>query len=305
VTEPTGEEVRRSAYVALLGAPNAGKSTLLNGLVGAKVSIVTPKVQTTRRRLLGITVVGPVQLVFVDTPGIFAPRRRLDRAMVQAAWRGAAEADIVVVLVDATRTKGDVDTQTIVAGLKQAKRRAILALNKSDVAPRENLLRLAKTLDADGIFDAVFMLSALTGDGVEDLKAALLKLAPAGPWHFPADQLADAPERFLAAEATREQLFLQLHQEVPYALTVEPETWEDFVDGSVRIGQVIFVERDSQKAIVLGHGGQRIKAVREAAQREIEAMLGRRVHLFLQVTVRQGWADDPERFQALGLNYEA
>lgn len=305
MTEPAGEEVRRSAYVALLGAPNAGKSTLLNGLVGAKVSIVTPKVQTTRRRLLGITVVGPVQLVFVDTPGIFAPRRRLDRAMVQAAWRGAAEADIVVVLVDATRTKGDVDTQTIVAGLKQAKRRAILALNKSDVAPRENLLRLAKTLDADGIFDAVFMLSALTGDGVEDLKAALLKLAPAGPWHFPADQLADAPERFLAAEATREQLFLQLHQEVPYALTVEPETWEDFVDGSVRIGQVIFVERDSQKAIVLGHGGQRIKAVREAAQREIEAMLGRRVHLFLQVTVRQGWADDPERFQALGLNYEA
>ncbi len=294
----------RSAYVAVLGAPNAGKSTLVNRLVGAKVAIVTPKVQTTRRRLLGIAVAGDTQLVFIDTPGIFAPRRRLDRAMVRAAWRGAADADIVVLLVDAAARNPRGDARPIVDGLKRDRRHAIVALNKVDLVRPETLLGLARAFDAEGIFSDVFMISAATGDGVADLQKALVERAPPGPWYFPADQISDAPLRFLVAEATRECLFLQLRQELPYALTVETESWEDFQDGSVRIGQVIFVQRDSQKAIVLGKGGRQAKAVREAAQREIAAMLERKVHLFLRVKVRERWQEDPERYRAMGLEFD-
>jgi len=294
----------RCGFVALLGAPNTGKSTLLNRLVGAKLSIVSPKVQTTRSRVLGLAIAGPAQLIFVDTPGIFAPRRRLDRAMVSAAWRGAADADLIVLLVDAHLKAVDDDTKTIVAGLRKAGRKAILALNKIDLVRRERLLELARALDAEGVFTDVFMISAATGDGVDDLKRALAARLPAGPWLFPADQISDVPMRLLAAEVTREKLFLQLHEELPYALTVETEEWEEFADGSVKIRQVVFVRRDSQKAIVLGAGGQRIKAVRLAAQADLETMLERRVHLFLFVKVREGWPEDRERFAALGLDYD-
>jgi GTP-binding protein Era len=295
----------RCGFVAILGAPNVGKSTLLNKLVGAKVSIVSPKVQTTRMRVLGVAVRDRAQLVFIDTPGIFAPRRRLDRAMVRAAWRGAEEADLVLLLADASRRGIDDDTRRIVDGLKAAGRTAVLALNKIDLIPHEKLLALAKTYHAEGLFTDIFMISATTGDGVEDLASALAARVPEGPWHFPEDQLSDLPERLLAAEITREHLFRQLHDELPYELTVEPESWEEFKDGSVRIAQVIFIQRDSQKPIVLGRGGQRIKAVREAAQAEIGQLLGRKVHLFLHVTVRETWADERERYRDLGLDYDA
>jgi GTP-binding protein Era len=301
----SSEAERRFGFVAVLGAPNAGKSTLVNRLVGAKVSIVSPKVQTTRTRVLGIAIRGPAQLVFVDTPGIFTPRRRLDRSMVAAAWRGAADADLVLLLVDAAKPRLDEDTRSIVAGLQQSGRKAVLALNKVDVIRPEKLLALAAELNATGLFTATFMISALTGDGVEDLADHLSGALPRGPWHFPEDQLSDMPQRLLAAELTREQLFVQLHRELPYALTVESEAWEEFDDGSVKISQVIFVRRDSQKAIVLGKGGQRIKAVREAAQRELAEMLGRPVHLFLYVKVREGWQDDPERYRELGLEFDS
>ena len=302
-TEGPGTAEPRCGFIALLGAPNAGKSTLLNRLVGAKVSIVSPKVQTTRTRVLGIGIAGPAQLIFIDTPGIFAPRRRLDRAMVQAAWRGAGDADLVVLLVDASRRAIDPDTARIIAGLREAGRKAILALNKVDLIKREKLLALAHQFDAEGIFTDIFMISAETGDGVDDLRDALAARTPPGPWHFPEDQLSDMPSRLLAAEITREHLFRQLHQELPYALTVESETWEDFKDGSVKLQQVIFVQRDNQKAIVLGKNGQRIKAVRAAAQAELEEMLGRKVHLFLYVKVREKWLEDPARFREMGLDY--
>jgi GTP-binding protein Era len=295
----------RCGFIAILGAPNVGKSTLLNILVGAKVSIVSPKVQTTRMRVFGVAIRGQAQLVFIDTPGIFAPRRRLDRAMVRAAWRGAEDADIVLLLADASHRGLDDDTRRIVEGLRAAGRQAILALNKIDLVKPEKLLALAQKYDAEGIFTDIFMISATTGDGVEDLAGVLAARAPEGPWHFPEDQLSDLPQRLLAAEITREHLYRQLHQEVPYALTVEPETWEDFQDGSVRIGQVIYVERDSQKPIVLGKGGQRIKSVREASQAEIQHLLDRKVHLFLHVTVREKWADDRAHYQDLGLDYDA
>jgi GTP-binding protein Era len=310
VSEPAqpptpAEAERRFGFVAVLGAPNSGKSTLVNRLVGAKVSIVSPKVQTTRTRVLGICIRGPAQLVFVDTPGIFAPRRRLDRSMVAAAWRGAADADRVLLLVDAAKPRLDEDTRGIVAALRQSGRKAVLALNKVDIIRPEKLLALAAELNATGLFTDTFMISALTGDGVEDLARHLAEQLPRGPWHFPEDQLSDMPQRLLAAELTREQLFLQLHRELPYALTVESEAWEEFDDGSVKVSQVIFVRRDSQKAIVLGKGGQRIKAVREAAQAELAAMLGRPVHLFLYVKVREGWQDDPERYRELGLEFDS
>jgi len=295
----------RCGFVAILGAPNAGKSTLLNRLVGAKVSIVTPKVQTTRRRLLGIMVEGQAQIVFVDTPGIFAPRRRLERAMVRAAWQGAEDADLIVLVIDASRPRLGDEARQILDGLKQAGRRAILALNKIDLIRREKLLGLARALFDEGIFDEVFMVSAETGDGVEDLLKALLARLPAGPWLYPDDQLSDLPLRDLAAEITREKLFLQLRAELPYALTVETESWEDFADGSLRIGQVIYVERESQRAIVLGKGGQMIKAVREAAQPEIQELAGRPVHLFLHVKQRADWQEDPERYRAMGLEYDS
>jgi GTP-binding protein Era len=295
----------RCGFVAILGAPNAGKSTLLNRLVGAKVSIVTPKVQTTRRRVLGILVEGRAQIIFVDTPGIFTPRRRMERAMVRAAWQGAEDADLVVLVVDAAKPRLGDDTRRILDGLKHAGRHAFLVLNKIDAVKREKLLGLAKTLFEEGVFDEVFMVSAENGDGVGDLLKALIARLPEGPWHYPGDQLSDLPMRELAAEITREKLFLQLRAELPYALMVETESWEEFADGSVRVGQVIYVERESQRAIVLGEGGRMIKAVRLAATQDIASLAGRPVHLFLHVKQRENWQEDPERYRAMGLDYES
>ena len=297
-----GEVETRCGFVALLGAPNAGKSTLMNTMVGAKVSIVTQKVQTTRTRILGVTALDRTQLVFVDTPGIFKPRRRLDRAMVAAAWSGAADADIVALLIDAgMRLEGD--TQRIIDGLKQNGGRAICVLNKIDTVPRENLLKLIDDLQAEEIFTDFFMVSALKGEGVEELKAALAERLPVGPWHFPEDQLSDMNDRLFAAEITREKLFLNLHQELPYALTVETETWEPFDNGAVKVEQVIYVERASQKGIVLGKGGERIKRVRTLVQEDLQELMGRDVHLFLFVKVRKNWGDDPERYRDWGLDF--
>ena len=295
-------EDTRCGYVALIGAPNAGKSTLLNQLVGRKLAIVTPKVQTTRTRLLGIAIVGAAQLILVDTPGIFEPRRRLDRAMIAAAWAGAADADRIVLLVDAAHPD-EPDTRRIIERLAERGRRALLALNKIDLVRREKLLGIAESLFRTGCFDEVFMISALKGGGVEDLKQHLAAAMPPGPWLFPEDQLSDAPERWLAAEVTREQVFLQLHDELPYAASVETESWEERKDGSVRIDQVVYVRRASQRAIVLGDKGQRIKTIGARARAELERMLERRVHLFLFVKVRENWIEDPERYAALGLDY--
>ena len=295
---------RRCGYVALVGAPNAGKSTLLNQLVGAKLSIVSPKVQTTRSRVLGIVVADAAQLIFVDTPGIFAPKRRLERAMVAAAWAGAEDADLVVMLVDAARGV-DADAERIMAGLKSAGRRAQLVLNKVDLVEPPRLLPLADRLRKEALFDAVFMVSALSGDGVADLRRYLAAALPEGPWLYPEDQLTDLPMRLLAAEATREQVFLQLQQELPYATLVETETWEERTDGSVKIGQAIHVQRASQKAIMLGKGGSRIKEIGARARAELERILGRRVHLFLFVRVTEDWTEDRERYRAMGLEFES
>jgi GTP-binding protein Era len=300
--EQDAAESSRCGYVALIGAPNAGKSTLLNQLVGRKLAIVTPKMQTTRTRLLGIALAGPAQLILVDTPGIFEPRRRLDRAMVAAAWAGAADADRVVLLVDAARPDNP-DTQRIIEKLKKSGRRAVLALNKVDLVRRDTLLGIADALFHTGCFDEVFMVSALNGSGVGDLKRHLAAAMSPGPWLFPEDQLSDAPERWLAAEVTREQVFLQLHDELPYAASVETEAWEERRDGSARIDQVIYVRRPGQRAIVLGDNGQRIKSLGARARAELERLLDRRVHLFLFVKVRENWIEDPERFAALGLDY--
>ena len=300
-----GGTSRRCGVVALAGAPNAGKSTLVNSLVGAKVSIVTRKVQTTRMRLRAIAVHGETQIVFMDMPGIFSPKRRLERAMVAAAWSGVHDADVVVVVFDAERRNIDRDTRLILDGLKKKRRRAVLALNKIDLIKRERLLHLAAQFEAEGIFDRIFMISALEGDGVGDLMADLDRQMPEGPWLFPEDQLSDLPLRHMAAEATREQLFLRLHQELPYSLTVETDTWEEFKDGSVKIEQTIYVQRKTQKAIVLGKGGSQIKQIRSDTQEELKEMLGRRVHLFLFVKVREGWIDDPERYQSLGLDFRS
>jgi GTPase len=293
----------RCGYVALIGAPNAGKSTLLNRLVGHKLAIVTPKVQTTRNRLLGIAIEEKSQLVYIDTPGIFAPRRRLDRAMVAAAWSGAEDADETVLLVDAARGIG-ADVRRILDRLAERGRTTILALNKIDLVRHDRLLGLAADLANAGKFDPVLMISGLSGDGVGDLKRHLAAAMPPGPWLFPEDQLSDATERLIAAEITREQVFLQLHDELPYASTVETESWEDRRDGSVRIEQIIYVERPSQRAIVLGDHGQRIKSIGARARAELEHMLERRVHLFLFVKVRENWGEDRERFAAIGLDYE-
>src|SRR5579863_10061287 len=292
----------RCGYVALIGAPNAGKSTLLNHLVGQKLAIVTPKVQTTRSRLLGIAMTGRVQLILIDTPGIFAPRRRLDRAMVAAAWSGAADADQIVLLVDAARPAAP-DTRHIIDRLQASGRQAILALNKIDLVRRDSLLGVAETLFREGCFERVFMISGLTGDGVADLQQHLASAMPPGPWLFPEDQLSDAPERWLAAEVTREQVFLQLHDELPYSAAVETEAWQERADGSVRIDQVVYVRRPGQRAIILGDKGSRIKAIGARARAELEGMLERRVHLFLFVKVRDNWIEDPERYAALGLDY--
>jgi GTP-binding protein Era len=292
----------RCGYVALVGAPNAGKSTLLNLLVGTKLSIVTPKVQTTRSRVLGISLKGEAQLIFIDTPGIFAPKRRLDRAMVAAAWAGADDADIVVVLVDAAHGIDD-DTRNILERLKTTQRRRVLALNKIDLVKREKLLPLAEELSGLCDFERVFMVSSTKGDGTGDLAAFLAGAVPQAPWLYPEDQLTDLPQRLLAAETTREQIYLQLHQELPYAAAVETEQWEEREDGSVKISQVIHVQREGQKAIVLGKGGAQVKKIGAAARAELEKQLERRVHLFLFVRVTPEWADDRERFQAMGLDY--
>ena len=296
-TSPT-----RCGYVALVGAPNAGKSTLLNQLVGAKIAIVTPKVQTTRARVTAIAIDGDSQIIFVDTPGIFKPSRRLEKAMVDAAWSGAEDADRIVLIIDAV--KGiTADVERIIAGLEKNRRRAHVILNKVDIVKRDSLLGLAKALSERGIFDEIYMLSALTGDGVDDLRSALAREMPEGPWLYPEDQLALAPMRQLAAEVTREKLFMRLNQELPYSLTVETESWEDRKDGSVKIQQVVYVSRANHKPIVLGKGGQTIKKIGELARADLEESLGCRVHLFLFVKVREKWLDDPERYREMGLDF--
>lgn len=295
---------KRCGFIAVIGAPNAGKSTLVNALVGAKVSIVTPKPQTTRMRIRGIAVEGPAQLVFVDTPGIFAkPRRRLERAMIAAAWDGAADADLVLLVIDAARGL-DAETAKILPRLGEKGRQAILVINKVDLVEKPKLLGLAATLNQTGAFAETFMLSAQSGDGVGDLKHRLAALVPPGPWHYAEDQLADLPQRLMAAETTREQAFLQLHQELPYALAVESESWRKLRDGSLRVEQVITVERDSQKAILLGKGGAMIKAIRTAAQAELAKQLDCPVHLFLNVKVRADWVEERSRYRDLDLTYD-
>ena len=297
-------EPTRCGFVAVLGAPNVGKSTLVNQLVGTKVSIVSPKVQTTRTRVLGIFIDGPAQVVLIDTPGIFTPKRRLDRAMVAAAWGGADDADESILLIDSARGLA-ADSRRLVEKFVETGRSAVLVLNKVDLAKKPDLLELAARLTEQGVFGETFMISALTGDGVADLAAFLAARAREGPWMFPEDQISDMPQRLFAAEITREQVYLQLRQELPYAATVETEAWTENDDGSVRIDQIVYVERKTQKAIVLGKGGARIKALGEAARKELEEHLERRVHLFLFVRVRDRWGDDPERYRDWGLDFNA
>jgi GTP-binding protein Era len=293
----------RAGFVALIGEPNAGKSTLTNEMVGAKVSIVTHKVQTTRTRIRGIAIEGDSQLVFVDTPGLFRPRRGLDRAMVAAAWSGAADADVVVLMIEAHRGLTD-GVRAIIEGLGERKDQIIaLAINKIDRVKAETLLALSEEANAAYPFAQTFMISAERGHGVRDLRAWLAKEVPAGPWLYPEDQIADLPLRMIAAEMTREKLTLRLHQELPYQLTVETENWEERKDGSVKIDQLIYVMRDGHKGIVLGNRGETIKAVSMAARAEMAEFLERPVHLFLQVKVRSGWMEDSERYEEMGLNY--
>ena len=299
--ENTGT-VTHSGFVALIGAPNAGKSTLVNRLVGAKVSIVTHKVQTTRALVRGIATHRNAQIVFVDTPGIFQPKRRLDRAMVTTAWGGAKDADLVLVLIDAERGLTG-DAEAMLERLADVRQPAILVLNKVDRVARETLLGLASAANERAKFEATFMVSALTGSGCEDLLDFLARRLPEGPWYYPEDQLSDLPMRQLAAEITREKLYLRLHQELPYSSHVETEKWEEKKDGSVRIEQVIYIERDSQKKIVLGSKGETIKAIGAAARKEIGEILGQAVHLFLFVKVRENWGDDPERYREMGLEF--
>lgn len=294
----------KSGFIAIVGAPNVGKSTLLNRFVGAKVSIVSPKVQTTRSRVLGICIEDNSQVIFIDTPGIFAPRRRLDRAMVAAAWSGAGDADEVLFLVDASRRICK-DTSDILDTLKSTDRKVFLAINKVDLVKKEDLLRLIDELTSRATFQDIFMVSAETGDGAEELLKFLANQLPDGPWLFPEDQISDMPQRLLAAEITREKIYLQLRQELPYAATVETEKWETRKDGSVKIDQIIYVERPTQKAIVLGKNGARIKALGEASRRELEKLLDTRIHLFLFVKVREKWGDDPERYREWGLDFNA
>jgi GTPase len=284
----TSGEGTRAGFVALIGAPNAGKSTLLNALVGAKVSIVSRKVQTTRAQVRGIAIVGRTQIVFVDTPGIFRPKRRLDRAMVESAWGGAGDADLVALLVDVR--KWDEQPKALI-------------LNKVDTIEKPKLVEIAAALNERGRFDATFMIAALTGYGVPDMAAWVAARMPPGPWLYPEDQIADAPLRFLAAEITREKLFERLHDELPYRSTVETETWETKKDGSIKINQTIYVEREGQRKIVLGEGGSTIKAIGQAARREIAEAADAKVHLFLFVKVREDWGDDPERYRAMGLDF--
>jgi GTP-binding protein Era len=300
---PAATEATRCGFIALIGAPNAGKSTLINALVRSKVSIVSHKVQTTRMPVRGIVIEGASQLIFVDTPGIFAPKRRLDRAMVTSAWAGAHDADLTGLLIDARKGLDD-EAEAIVTKLAGAPRRKFLILNKvDDVSDKPALLALATALNARVKFVATFMVSALTGDGVDDMRAWLAGEVPPGPWLYPEDQMSDAPLRQLAAEITREKMFHRLHQELPYQSTVETDAWTQQKDGSVRIEQTIYVERDSQKKIVIGKGGQTLKAIGAEARKEISGIVEAPVHLFLFVKVREGWGDDPERYREMGLDF--
>ncbi|MDZ5696245.1 GTPase Era [Chelativorans sp. M5D2P16] len=297
-----GNDRTHSGFVALIGATNAGKSTLLNRLVGAKVSIVTHKVQTTRALVRGIAIHRNAQIVFVDTPGIFRPRRRLDRAMVTTAWGGARDADIIAVIIDAERgIKGD--SEAILEGLAGVRQPKVLILNKIDRVKRESLLALADEANKRATFERTFMISALTGSGCDDLLDHLAGSLPEGPWYYPEDQISDLPMRQLAAEITREKLYLRLHQELPYSTHVETEKWEERKNGSVRIEQVIYVERESQKKIVLGRKGAAIRAIGQAAREDLAQILEQPVHLFLFVKVRENWSDDPERYREMGLEF--
>ncbi len=293
---------RRCGFVALVGAPNAGKSTLLNALVGAKVSIVTPKVQTTRNVLRGIAIAGETQMVFIDTPGIFAPKRRLDRAMVTAALSSAADADIAALLIDAKKGLDD-EARAIIDRLAKVAHQKILILNKIDLVPRERLLGLAQEANELLTFERTFMVAAKNGDGVADVLDFFTAHLPQGPWHYPADEITDLPLRLMAAEITREKLYLRLHEELPYQSTVETDSWKELRDGAVRIEQSIYVERESQRKIVLGEGGRMIKAISMDARKEIADAVERKVHLFLHVKVRGDWGDDPERYRAAGLEF--
>jgi GTP-binding protein Era len=292
----------RCGFVALIGAPNVGKSTLVNALVGSKVTIVSKKVQTTRALIRGIVVEDHAQIILVDTPGIFAPKRRLDRAMVSTAWSGAHDADVVCVLIDAPAGINE-EADAILSKLETVNHPKMLVLNKIDLVPREKLLALAMKANERLKFEQTFMISALSGDGVADLRHALAQAVPPGPFHYPEDQMSDAPLRHLAAEITREKIYRHLHQELPYQSTVETDSWSDRKDGSVRIEQTIFVERDSQRKIVLGKGGATIKAIGADARKEIADIVGQPVHLFLFVKVRDGWGDDPERYREMGLEF--
>ncbi|MTI17401.1 GTPase Era [Rhodobacteraceae bacterium RKSG542] len=297
----TGEDTR-AGFVALIGAPNAGKSTLLNQLVGIKVSIVTHKVQTTRALIRGVAMEDKSQIIFVDTPGIFKPKRRLDRAMVDSAWGGAKDADLIAVLIDAK--KGiDEEVEKILVELQNIKLPKVLILNKVDITKREKLLDLAAKANEYTRFDKTFMVSALNGSGTKDILRYFGEHVPEGPWLYPEDQASDVPLRMLAAEITREKLYLRLHQELPYISTVETDRWEEKKDGSVRIEQTIFVERDSQKSIVLGNKGQTIKAISQRAREEMEEAFETRIHLFVFVKVRENWSDDPERYRNMGLDF--
>lgn len=299
--------MKRSAFIAVIGAPNAGKSTLVNALVGAKVSIVTQKVQTTRARIRGILVDGDTQLVFTDTPGIFSPRRRLDRAMVSAAWESLEGADAVVLVVDAAAelagpSKSTADTEAIIAALKARGAKATLALNKIDKVSRPELLALIAAMSAQGVFEETFLIAAENGDGVKDLKAYLLARAPAGEWHYPDDQLSDISDRLMAAEITREKVFKRLHQELPYESTVETTAWTRTKKGELKVEQTIYVNREGHRPIVLGKGGQTLKTIGEAARTEMTEIFGETVHLFLTVTVREGWTEEAARYREMGLD---
>jgi GTP-binding protein Era len=302
-------EQTRCGFAAVIGAPNAGKSTLVNALVGSKVSIVTPKVQTTRMAVKGVAMHGRTQIVFVDTPGIFKPRRKLDRAMVNAAWAGAGDADAILLIVDAAELTAQPDglaardTRAIIEGLKTSKTKAALLLNKIDGMKRTDLLPLAEKLNVEGVFEDVFMISALKGDHVADVADWCAARMPQGPWLYPEDQAADITSRLLAAEITREKIYLRLHDELPYAIAVESEKWDERSDGSVRIDQTIYVEREGQKPIVLGKGGATIKKIGELARAEMEEIFARRVHLFLFVKVSENWAEEREHYREMGLEY--
>ena len=303
-SEQSEGNITRAGFVSLIGAPNAGKSTITNNFAGSKVSIVSPKAQTTRTIVKGIGIYDKTQIIFLDTPGIFKPKRRLDRAMVASAWGGLKDADIVVLVVDAKRGFDD-ETEAIVEKLNQDKIEAVLVLNKVDLIRKENLLSLSAALNQAGKFKETFMISALTGENIDDFYRYLADNLPESPWYYPEDQMSDMPLKLLAAEVVREKLFLYLRQELPYSLTVEPELWQRRDDGSVRAEMTIYVERDNQKIIVLGKGGQMIKKVGQAARRELEEMLEDRIHLFLFVKVRENWINDPARYNPWGLNFNS